>query len=336
MGPLLCGRYPSSPQGWTRSLQLRRHPQRSDAVPHLADNKGPAVGWRRAGIRVGVLSVRAVVRAVRRADRRDRRAGAPVHSSRCVGKAGRLHRARWSDGGSLAGRTRWQAHTRHGSDRLRRGAPARQPFPTSRNELHANHRAWSPPAGVRRASQPVRPAAVGRASAGRAIHDVDGRRRLVPPSVGIAIGDVRRVSDRAAVRAAARQAGADEFLTQLPRGLDTLLGTEIEGGADLSVGQWQRVAIARVLFRNASFIVLDEPTASLDAEAEAALFDVLQGLRAGRTIVLISHRFSTVRTADRIPVLHDGKLVEQGSHDELMARDGRYRPMYELQSRAYA
>ncbi|MET9020674.1 ABC transporter ATP-binding protein [Actinopolymorpha sp. NPDC004070] len=111
--------------------------------------------------------------------------------------------------------------------------------------------------------------------------------------------------------------------------------SEVEGGADLSVGQWQRVAIARVLFRNASFVVLDEPTASLDAEAEAELFETIEGLRAGRTVVLISHRFSTVRSADRILVLHEGRLVEHGSHDQLMALGGRYHRMYQLQSSAY-
>ena len=151
----------------------------------------------------------------------------------------------------------------------------------------------------------------------------------------IAVGDIERTSDRTAIEDSARQAGAEEFLNQLPNGFDTPLGVEVEGGADLSVGQWQRVAIARVLFRKASFIVLDEPTASLDSEAEAALFETIQGLRAGRTVVLISHRFSTVRSADRILVLHEGRLVEQGSHDELMALDGRYTRMYQLQSRAY-
>ncbi|WP_349694037.1 ABC transporter ATP-binding protein [Actinopolymorpha sp. B11F2] len=152
----------------------------------------------------------------------------------------------------------------------------------------------------------------------------------------IGLGDVDRVGERAAIERAARQAGAEEFLTKLPNGFDTPLGVEVEGGADLSVGQWQRVAIARVLFRQAAFIVLDEPTASLDAEAEAALFQTIQDLRAGRTIVLISHRFSTVRTADRILVLDQGRLVEQGPHDELMALDGHYARMYRLQASAYA
>ena len=151
----------------------------------------------------------------------------------------------------------------------------------------------------------------------------------------IAVGDVDRADDHAAIAAAAHDADATGFIERLPNGFDTPLGVEVDGGADISGGQWQRIAIARVLFRNASFIILDEPTAALDAEAEAALFDTIQDLRAGRTIVLISHRFSTVRTADRILVLHEGRLVEEGSHAELMARDGRYAKMYGLQSRAY-
>lgn len=151
----------------------------------------------------------------------------------------------------------------------------------------------------------------------------------------IAIGDVDRLDDRAAIAAAADKAGATEFLSELDDGLDTPLAVEVDGGVDLSGGQWQRVAIARVLFRDASFIVLDEPTAALDAEAEAALFDTIRELREGRTVVIISHRFSTVRSADRVLVLHDGELVEHGNHDELMELQGRYAHMYTLQSRSY-
>lgn len=152
----------------------------------------------------------------------------------------------------------------------------------------------------------------------------------------IGLGDVRRIDDREEIQAAARQAGAADFLDRLEHGLDTPLTSEVDGGTDLSGGQWQRVAIARVLMRQASLVVLDEPTAALDAEAEAALFATLQDLREGRTVVMISHRFSTVRSADRIIVLDDGRLVEDGSHDQLMAADGRYARMYRLQADAYA
>ncbi|MGH3491067.1 MAG: ABC transporter ATP-binding protein, partial [Actinopolymorphaceae bacterium] len=151
----------------------------------------------------------------------------------------------------------------------------------------------------------------------------------------IGIGDTKRLDDRAGIEAAASRAGMGDFLDKLPAGLDTSLAVEVEGGTDLSVGQWQRVAIARVLFRRASFVILDEPTASLDAEAEAALFETIRGLTAGRTVVLISHRFSTVRTADRILVLHEGKLVESGDHAKLLDLEGLYAKMYRLQSQAY-
>jgi ATP-binding cassette subfamily B protein len=151
----------------------------------------------------------------------------------------------------------------------------------------------------------------------------------------IAIGDVSRLDDRAGIEDAATRAGASEFIDGLPNTMDTPLAVEVDGGVDISGGQWQRIAIARVLFRDASFIVLDEPTASLDAEAEAELFTTIEGLREGRTVVIISHRFSTVRSADRILVLHDGELVEQGSHDALMREGGRYARMYALQAESY-
>ncbi|MGH8957446.1 MAG: ABC transporter ATP-binding protein [Acidimicrobiia bacterium] len=134
---------------------------------------------------------------------------------------------------------------------------------------------------------------------------------------------------------AARQAGADDFIDRLPKGYETLLGPEFLGGVDLSVGQWQRIALARAFFRDAPLIILDEPTASLDAKAEHELFARIRTLLVGRTVLLISHRFSSVRAADRVYVLHGGRVVEAGTHAELIAAGGRYAEMYTMQAEAY-
>ena len=147
----------------------------------------------------------------------------------------------------------------------------------------------------------------------------------------IGLGRSAALSDRDAIVNAASQAGADEFLGGLEKGYETILSKAF-GGIDLSVGQWQRVALARAFFRDASFIILDEPTASLDARAEHALFDTIRELRQGRTVLLISHRFSTVRSADRIYVLKDGTIVESGTHGELMGLRGLYTELYNLQA----
>jgi ATP-binding cassette, subfamily B, bacterial len=147
----------------------------------------------------------------------------------------------------------------------------------------------------------------------------------------IGLGRSAALADRDAIVKAASQAGADEFLGSLTHGYETILSKAF-GGIDLSVGQWQRVALARAFFRNAPFIILDEPTAALDARAEHALFDTIRGLRQGRTVLLISHRFSTVRSADRIYVLKDGTIVENGSHDELMELGRLYAELYNLQA----
>lgn len=149
----------------------------------------------------------------------------------------------------------------------------------------------------------------------------------------VRFGRVAREDGRAGVEAAVAAAGAD-FLHDLPRGLDTVLGREF-GDTDLSVGQWQRVAIARAFYRDAPLLVLDEPTAALDPIAEHALFEKVRHLFAGRTVVLISHRFATVANADRIVVLHDGTAIEQGNHRELMRLGGHYATMFTLQAAAY-
>ena len=151
----------------------------------------------------------------------------------------------------------------------------------------------------------------------------------------IGFGRVENVAELEEIARAARQAGADEFLSQLPNGYETILSRMFKGGRDLSIGQWQRVAIARAFFRDAPFIILDEPTASLDPRAEHALFEALRELLAGRTVLFISHRLSTVRSADRIYVLHEGAVIEHGTHDELMALGGRYAELFSLQAAAY-
>lgn len=151
----------------------------------------------------------------------------------------------------------------------------------------------------------------------------------------IGLGRPSSMGDLDAVRLAAAQAGADSFLDRLPKGYETILSKEYESGVDLSIGQWQRVALARAFFRNSPFVILDEPSASLDARAEHELFESIRSLLAGRTVLLISHRYSTVRSADHIFVLRKGKIVEHGKHDALMAENGLYSELFTLQASAY-
>lgn len=134
---------------------------------------------------------------------------------------------------------------------------------------------------------------------------------------------------------AAVTAGADEFLTELPKGYETLLGKQFPGGVELSGGQWQRLALARAFFRDAGMLILDEPTASLDIATEAKIYAHFKAMTEGKTALLISHRLSTVRIADHIAVIDDGKVVELGDHESLMRVGGMYREMFMLQAERY-
>jgi len=118
-------------------------------------------------------------------------------------------------------------------------------------------------------------------------------------------------------------------------GYETTLGTWFEDGQDLSIGEWQKIALARAFLRQAQIIILDEPTSSLDAVAEYKFFNNFHQLAKGRTVILISHRFSTVKMADRIYMIEDGGIVESGNHDELIFQDGRYARMFETQAQYY-
>jgi ATP-binding cassette subfamily B protein len=157
----------------------------------------------------------------------------------------------------------------------------------------------------------------------------------------VGVGDVPRVNDHAAVVTAVDRAGADDVVARLASGLDTQLGAAWPGGVEVSFGQWQKLALARGFMRDGPLVlVLDEPTAALDAETEHALFERYAAAAhgddgTGRITILVSHRFSTVRMADLIVVLDGARVVETGTHDALMSRDGQYAQLYRIQAAAY-
>jgi ATP-binding cassette subfamily B protein len=150
----------------------------------------------------------------------------------------------------------------------------------------------------------------------------------------IAMGSLKE-ADEPSVRDAAGKSGADQVIEGLPKGYAQLLGRRFEGGVDLSGGEWQKVALARAYLREAQFLILDEPTASLDAVSEYEVFQSFAELTQNKMALLISHRFSTVRMADRIVVLENGKIAEEGDHDQLVALAGKYSEMFELQAASY-
>lgn len=149
------------------------------------------------------------------------------------------------------------------------------------------------------------------------------------------LGDVHKTPELEPVLAAARRSGADEFIRKLPSAYDTHLGTWFSEGKELSGGEWQKVALARAFYRHAQFVVLDEPTSSLDPLAEAELFRQFRELIQGKSAILISHRFTTVKMADYIYVIDQGRIIEHGSHIQLIKNDGLYARFYHAQSASY-
>ncbi|HVN30554.1 MAG TPA: ABC transporter ATP-binding protein [Thermoanaerobaculaceae bacterium] len=173
------------------------------------------------------------------------------------------------------------------------------------------------------------------------VADLRGRMSVIPQDFvryqlpaweSIWLGDIGRPADHTAILEAARAGGADATIRALPRGYETPLGRWVEDGEELSAGEWQKLALARAFFRDGTLLVLDEPTSSLDPLAEEEMLTRLSALAVGHTVLLISHRFSTVRLADRIVVLERGRVIEEGTHAELIARAGAYARMWRAQT----
>ena len=151
----------------------------------------------------------------------------------------------------------------------------------------------------------------------------------------IGVGRVELPHTPQEIEDAAEKSLAASVIAKLPQGYDQMLGRRFEGGVDLSGGEWQRLALARAYLRNAQLLILDEPTAALDARSEMEVFERFADLTQNKMALLISHRFSTVRMADRIVVLEGGCLVEEGTHNQLIASGGRYASMFEMQAASY-
>lgn len=151
----------------------------------------------------------------------------------------------------------------------------------------------------------------------------------------IYLGNVEKEVDLQEIMKASFSAGAHKMVEKFDKGYEQILGRMFEGGIELSGGQWQKVALARAFFRNAPILILDEPTASIDAKSEAEIFEKVENLSKDKTVIIISHRFSTVRNADKVYVIDKGRITEQGSHEQLMKTDGQYAAMFKLQAKGY-
>ncbi len=149
------------------------------------------------------------------------------------------------------------------------------------------------------------------------------------------LGNLEQMNNEELLKEAIRKSGADGYVKNLPDNIDQVVGKMFDGGIDLSGGQWQKLALARAFFRNAPLLVLDEPTSAIDAKAEYEIFENVQKLQKDKTVIIISHRFSTVRNADRILVLEDGKIIEEGNHEKLMKKKGLYAELFNIQAQGY-
>ena len=157
----------------------------------------------------------------------------------------------------------------------------------------------------------------------------------LPAGQNLAVGRIEERQNQPRIEQAAGQSLADSVIAKLPLGYDQMIGRRFNGGVDLSGGEWQKIALGRAYMRDAQLLILDEPTAALDARAEYEVFERFKELTQGKTAVLISHRFSTVRMADRILVVEHGRVQEIGSHEELLAKEGRYAELFALQAAGY-
>jgi len=151
----------------------------------------------------------------------------------------------------------------------------------------------------------------------------------------IYFGNLEEKDNEKLLKEAISKSGVDKFLDDLPEKYDQVVGKMFEKGIDLSGGQWQKLALARAFFRDAPILILDEPTSAIDAKAEYEIFEKVQSLQKDKTVIIISHRFSTVRNADRILVLDEGKIIEEGSHEKLMKKKGLYAELFEIQAKGY-
>jgi ATP-binding cassette subfamily B protein len=161
------------------------------------------------------------------------------------------------------------------------------------------------------------------------------RYQMMTVAQNIAVGNIPEKEDRPLIVSSAQQSLAHPLIERLPQQYDQLLGRRIPQGVELSGGEWQKIALARAYMRDAQLLILDEPTSALDARAEYEVFQRFADLTKGKTAILISHRFSTVRMADRILVLDKGEMIEIGSHEELLEKEGRYAELFHLQARGY-